>query len=57
MSIFEFLSVSVAIVLALALGKLIGATVDVFNNERRDFLHYGFFLTAFVSVLVQWWSQ
>ena len=57
MSIFEFLSVSVAIVLALALGKLIGATIDVFNKERRDFLHYGFCLAAFVGVTVIWWSQ
>ena len=57
MSIFEFLSVLVAIVLALALGKLISATIDVFNKERRDFLHYGFCLAAFVGVPVIWWSQ
>ena len=57
MSIFEFLSVSVAIVLALTLGKLISATIDVFSKERRDFLHYGFCLTAFVGVPVIWWSQ
>ena len=57
MSIFEFISVSVAIVLALALGRLMTAAQDVFDRKRRDYLHLGFYLVCYVVVLSTWWAQ
>ena len=55
MTIFEFLSVAVSIVLALTLGKLIAATPHVFSSGARDVLHAGFFLVNSFVVLVIWW--
>jgi hypothetical protein len=57
MSEFEFISVSVAIVLALTLGKLMTAVNDVFATERRDILHLGFYLLSYVAILTMWWAQ
>ena len=57
MSIFEFISVSVAIVLALVLGRLMAAVQDVFDKTRRDYLHLSFYLVCYVSVLTLWWAQ
>ena len=55
MTTFEFLSVAVSIVLALALGKLIAATPHVFESSRRDVIHAGFFLVNCFVVLNIWW--
>ena len=57
MSEFEFISVSVAIVLALTLGRLMTAVNDVFAAERRDILHLGFYLLSYVAILTMWWAQ
>jgi hypothetical protein len=57
MSVFEFLSVSVAIVLALTLGRLMTAVNDVFAIKRRDILHVGFYSLSFVGILTMWWAQ
>ena len=57
MSEFEFISVSVAIVLALTLGKLMTAVNDVFATERRDILHLGFYSLSYVAILTMWWAQ
>ena len=57
MSIFEFLSVSVAILLALALGKLVAATPNVFAKGRRDVLHAGVWVFMLLSIFVIWWNQ
>ena len=57
MSIFEFISVSVAIVLALALGRLMSAAHDVFDRKRRDYLHLGFYLVSYAPILTIWWAQ
>ncbi len=57
MSAFEFISVSVAIVLALTLGKLMSAVNDVFDKARRDYLHIGFYLLSYIGILTMWWSQ
>ena len=57
MSAFEFVSVSVAIVLALTLGRLISAVDDVFDRSRRDYLHLGFYILSYVAVLTTWWAQ
>ena len=55
MTIFEFLSVAVSIVLALTLGKLIAATPHVFSARARDVVHAGFFLVTNFVVLAIWW--
>ena len=55
MTIFEFLSVAVSIVLALTLGRLIAATPHVFSPRSRDALHAGFFLLTTLVVLAIWW--
>jgi hypothetical protein len=55
MTIFEFLSVAVSIVLALTLGKLIAATPHVFAAGARDAIHAGFFLVTGFVVLAIWW--
>ncbi len=55
MTIFEFLSVAVSIVLALTLGKLIAATPHVFSSRARDVIHAGFFLVTNFVVLAIWW--
>jgi hypothetical protein len=57
MSEFEFISVSVAIVLALTLGKLMTAVNDVFAAERRDIFHLGFYSLSYVAILTMWWAQ
>jgi hypothetical protein len=54
-TVFEFLSVSVSIVLALTLGKLIASTPHVFASSARDSIHAGFFLVTTFVVLAIWW--
>ncbi|NKB97363.1 MAG: hypothetical protein GKR90_02525 [Pseudomonadales bacterium] len=55
MTIFEFLSVAISIVLALTLGKLVAATPHVFSRDRRDPIHAGLFLVNCFVVLNIWW--
>ena len=57
MSAFEFISVSVAIVLAMTLGRLMSAVNDVFDRERLDFLHLGYYVLSYVAVMTMWWAQ
>jgi hypothetical protein len=57
MSSFEFVSVSVAIVLAITLGRLMSAVNDVFDRKRRDYLHIAFYLVSYVGILTVWWAQ
>ena len=57
MSAFEFISVSVAVVLAITLGRLINAVDDVFDRSRRDYVHLGFYILSYVAVLTMWWAQ
>ena len=57
MSAFEFVSVSVAIVLALTLGRLMTAVNDVFATKRWDILHLGFYSLSYVGILTMWWAQ
>ena len=55
MTVFEFLSVAVSIVLALTLGKLVAATPHVFSRDKRDPIHAGLFLVNCFVVLNIWW--
>lgn len=55
MTVFEFLSVAVSIVMALTFGKLIAATPHVFARRARDPVHSGFFMINSFIVLMIWW--
>ena len=55
MSIFEYLTVAVSIVLALGIGKLTSSIPYVFDARRIDWLHALFFVLLFVSHIIVWW--
>lgn len=55
MTIFEFLTVAVSIVLALGLSKLISSIPFVFAAGKRDWLHMLLFVLAVLSHIILWW--
>lgn len=55
MSIFEFLTVAISIVLALGLSLLISSIPHVFDPKKRDWLHSLFFVLLVFSHIVVWW--
>jgi hypothetical protein len=55
MSIFEFLTVAVSIILALGLSLLISSIPHVFSPKKRDWLHASVFLLLVLSHIVVWW--
>jgi hypothetical protein len=55
MSIFEFLTVAISIVLALGLSLLISSIPHVFDPKKRDWLHTLFFILLVFSHIVVWW--
>ena len=55
MTIFEFLTVAVSIVLALGLSKLISSIPFVFGSRKRDWLHMLIFVLAVLSHIILWW--
>ncbi len=55
MSIFEYLTVAVSIVLALGIGKLTSSIPHVFDARRIDWLHALFFILLFVAHIIVWW--
>ncbi|NIV18328.1 MAG: hypothetical protein GWN47_07905 [Woeseiaceae bacterium] len=55
MSIFEFLTVAISIVLALGLSLLISSIPHVFDPKKRDWLHSFIFLLLIFSHVVVWW--
>ena len=55
MSIFEFLTVAVSIVLALGLSRLISSIPYVFDPQKRDWLHALLFVLLIVAHIVVWW--
>ena len=55
MSIFEYLTVAVSIVLALGLSKLVSSVPYVFDRQKRDWLHSLIFVLAILSHIVVWW--
>jgi hypothetical protein len=55
MSIFEFLTVAISIVLALGLSLLISSIPHVFDPKKRDWLHSLFFLILVFAHIVVWW--
>ena len=55
MSIFEFLTVAVSIVLALGLSRLISSIPYVFDPRKRDWVHALIFVLLVVGHIVVWW--
>jgi hypothetical protein len=55
MSIFEFLTVAVSIILALGLSRLISSIPYVFDPQKRDWLHALFLVLLIIGHLVLWW--
>lgn len=43
--------------LAITLGKLMTAVNEVFDRNRRDLLHVGFYVLSFVAIMIMWWAQ
>ena len=56
MTLFEYLSVAVSIVLALGLGKLVSSLPATFAPDRRDWLHANFVLLIATTHLLMWWN-
>ena len=54
MTVFEYISVGVSIVLALGIGKLLSAITDIFDRERRDWLHICWCSLIFIMLMMQW---
>ena len=55
MSIFEFLTVAISIVLALGLSLLISSIPHVFDPKKRDWLHALLFVLFVFFHIVVWW--
>ena len=55
MSIFEFLTVAISIVLALGLSLLISSIPHVFDPRKRDWLHALVFVLFVFFHIVVWW--
>jgi hypothetical protein len=55
-TLFEYLSVAVSIVLALGLGKLASSLPAVFAPGRRDWLHADFVVLIGITHLLMWWN-
>ena len=55
MTIFEFLTVAISIVLALGLSLLISSIPHVFAPQKRDWLHALLFLLFIFFHIVVWW--
>ena len=54
MSEFEFYSVAISIVLALALGKLVSSIPSVFSRDRFDWVFGLFYVVALLGPLFHW---
>ena len=55
MSIFEYLTVAVSIVLALGVGQLISSIPYVFAARKSDWLHAFYFVFLVIAHIVVWW--
>jgi hypothetical protein len=55
MSIFEFLTVAISIILALGLSLLISSIPHVFSPTKRDWLHASVFVFLTFAHIVVWW--
>jgi hypothetical protein len=55
MTIFEFLTVAVSLIMALGLSKLVSSVPFVFDRKKRDWLHIVLFILVIWAHLTVWW--
>ena len=53
---FEYISVAVALVIALIVGRLVGAIPIVLESQRRYWIHAGWVAVMLLVVVMQWWT-
>ena len=56
MTIFEYLSIAVSLVMALSLGKLCASIPHVFDPKRFDWVHASFFVSTVLFCIITWWN-
>ena len=56
MTLFEYLTAAVSIVLALAVVRLVEGLRPAFDSERRYWVHWGWVVGKIVSCLSFWWN-
>ena len=56
MTLFEYLTVAVSIVLALAVVRLVEGLRPAVNSEGRYWVHWGWVVGKIVSCLIFWWN-
>ena len=56
MTLFEYLSVAVSIVLSLSVVRLVGGLQAAFDPARRYWIHWGWVVAKVVSCLLFWWN-
>jgi len=53
---FEYVSVAVALIFALAIGRLVGGLPSALDRERRDWLHLSWVMVLLVVAAANWWQ-
>jgi hypothetical protein len=56
MTLFEFLSVAISIVLALSAGQLLTNLREVFDSARRSWVHATWVMHLLITHVLVWWS-
>ena len=56
MTLFEYLTAAVSIVLALAVVRLVEGLRPALDSERRYWVHWGWVVSKLVSCLIFWWN-
>jgi hypothetical protein len=52
---FEYISVAIALISALSVGRLLGGLPSALDRGRRYWVHVAWILTLFLVVILQWW--
>jgi len=52
---FEYISVAVALISALSVGRLLGALPSALDQGRRYWVHVAWILALLLVVVLQWW--
>lgn len=56
MSQFEYVSVAVALVFTLAVGRVLAGLNDAVSSERRYFVHAGWVVHILLACVALWWA-
>ncbi|MFK8050034.1 MAG: hypothetical protein AB8B81_16520 [Halioglobus sp.] len=56
MSQFEFVSVAVALLYSIAVGRLLGSLSDIFDSNRRYWVHAGWAVYLLLFSALSWWN-